>query len=432
MTDLNPCLLKYTGAGYFDIATNNGTKWEDNYFKCSDLAQANQFIESNKHINCYNSIASFKTPQKNKYNVLTAFLHYADIDSHIVGLTKSEAKKLIKQLITHFTNDLPEPSVIIFTGRGIQLIFYLYGEIDLIKWEKTQEAIYYRVDEIIKNINVLMGAELNTDRLLDPVRVLRTPGTRNTAANCEAEIIYTSDKTYTQAELLTGYNLEYTEKGKPRPLKDLENVTAESILNATPRQLREYKSKTKGFTIETLNKARVEDFIKLISIRNRSGQLEGYRNRLINICCEIIRTTTPSANSILKHLQFINGNFERPLKDNELLQWVNLKGRKPAYYFQTATIIKLLEITEAEQLQMKTLRNRKLVNNDYNKKHREQRRDYARGHYQEIKGKANQAARSKKIELAKNLKAQGYRAETIAIILNVTRQTVYNYLNKCK
>ena len=430
MTELNPCLNKYSGAGWLALATmDRGGSWKEQYFKCTDLLNANKYIESNKQQNCYNSIASFNTPKRNKLNIETPFQHYADIDSHLIELTKNGAVEFIKELEPAFNKEIPEPTTIIYTGRGFQMLFNLYGEIDLIKWERTQEALFHKIDSLIANINAIMGAELKTDYLTDLTRVTRTPGTWNTAANREAEIIYNSGKIYTQSEIISGYDLNYTEKGKTRPLKELQNITADSVLNATPRQLRNFRTTVPGYTVGTLNTARIKDLLKLISLRNQAGRLEGYRNNLINICCEIIRTTTPNANSILDQLKFINEQFTKPLRDSELMAWISLKTKNPAYYFRHETIIKKLDISEQEQRQLKVIHNKQMVNKDYYTKHAEKKKAYRRNRYKDTKDR-NQAARSDKIQLAQELKAQGYKAETIAIILKVSKRTVYNYLTK--
>lgn len=427
---LNPCLNKYENSGgYFELSTIDQNKHKkQKFFTSGELPEANNYIEENKNrFNCYYSIATFTEKKRSQLNIDTIHLNFVDIDSHIAGLTKAEAVKFTEQLQPYFNNIIPEPSSIVYSGRGIQLLYSLYGAVDCVKWQLIQEGLFYKADSIVAKINVLMGAELETDFLKDTSRILRTPNTINLKSGYYSEIIYTSDHVYTQADLLEKYNLYSVEKGNKKPLKELLNIRAEDIEKASYKALRNYANTNRAYTVATLNTARIKDLLKLIEIRNKAGQLEGYRNKLINICCEIIRTSTTDINSILEQLTYINGHFEKPLRACELNAWASLKLKNPAYYYKHKTIITALQITPEEMEFMKVIRSKDLVNKKYYQAHRMQLTAKRNNKYKQTK-EETQAERQKKITKAKELYSQGQSITKIAVVFNVNKSTVSRWL----
>ena len=432
MKALNPCLNKYKdSSGYFVLATLDTNKhFKQMFFDSEQIQEANNYIEKTKNINCYNSIATFKEPVRSKLTIDSIHLNYIDIDSHIFGLSQKQAEEIAEDLKQYYNNTIPEPSSIIYTGRGFQMLFNLYGAVDSVKWQLIQEGLLNRLTEIVNKYNdTFIFPELNVDPIKDTTRILRTPGTKNTAAGCYSEVIYNSGRIYTQAELLENYNLYSVEKGQRKPLKDLVSIRSEDITQASIKQLRHYYNKNRAYTIATLNTARVKDLLKLISIRNKAGQLEGYRNNLINIASEIIRTTTSDINNLLEQLRDINRYFEKPLKDSELTAWASLKLKNPAYYFRHSTIIKVLNITEAEQRQLTVIHSKKLVNETYYQNNKEQVKNYYKNKYKTTK-EQTAAARSEKIAQAKKLYKKGLTMQLVATKLNVNKSTVSRWLKK--
>lgn len=427
---LNPCLLNYENSnGYFELATIDQNKHKkQKFFTSRELLEANNYIEENKNqLNCYFSAASFTEQKRSQFNIDTIHLNYADIDSHILGLTKSEAIEFIEQLKPFYNNIIPEPTTIVYTGRGFQMWYSLYGEVDCIKWQLIQEGLYHTLHKLVGDINQLVGAELHTDPLKDAARLLRAPDTKNLNSGFYSEVIYTSDQVYTQADLLEKYNLYSVEKGNKKPLKELLNIRAEDIEKASYKALRNYANTNRAYTVATLNTARIKDLLKLIEIRNKAGQLEGYRNKLINICCEIIRTSTTDINSILEQLTYINGHFEKPLRACELNAWASLKLKNPAYYYKHKTIITALQITPEEMEVMKVIRSKELVNKQYYQAHRMQLTAKRNNKYKQTK-EETQAERQKKITKAKELYSQGQSITKIAVVFNVNKSTVSRWL----
>lgn len=435
MTEYNPCLTTYTDAtGYFCIGTRTASnQWQQAFFTSDQIDAANQYIENNREKNCYRTVTTYENKYRTLYQMLTIYENSVEIDSHIFGMAEKQATELIEELQENYSNILPVPSVVTYTGGGIHMLYKLYGKVDSVKWNITQKALNIRILEIIPKLsNCFVWVEFDSHKLGSLTRV---PNTYNTAYGTYTKTIYQSDKVYTQKEIMTDYGLYTVEgrKNEKKYLKDIADLTGEDILKATRKQLNKFITYSKEYTIEKVNQYRIEDLIRLIKIRNRARWYTGYRNALINIAAEILASRTTEMNEIRQGLEYINSQFKKPIRQCEVRAWANLKLTNEAYHYPNTYIIDKLAITEAEQMQLKTIHSVKIRNKIYYNKNQDRLKAYYKAKAKEVYKPTkdrNQTARSDKIALAKELKAQGYKADTIAIILKVTRQTVYNYLNK--
>lgn len=437
MKELNPSLNKYIDVpGYFYLskATESGS-WRDTYFSSAQIQEANNYIQDNRLNNCYSSIATFYTEKKSEATVNRPLELYADIDSHIQATSIQEARDYVEKLKKHFGKAIPEPSYIVYTGRGFQLHFELKKDciIDVTKWKITQKGLVETIDKLVSEINVLLGCEFKIDDLKDFVRPLRIPETYNTKARKFSALIYESGKNYTLEEIMENYTLIYTEKKGKKTVKvnvkDFSNISGELILKASETELKKYRSKTKGYTLETLARARVRDLLTLIRIRNNKGIAEGYRNNLMNILCESLVVFMNNGNEIKAALDLFNREFLNPLSEAEVRSWIQLKSNFNTYYYKTSSIIERLQITEEEQEQMKTLIRREKVNSTYYQNNAEKLRKNRNRKYLDTKDQ-NEERRKNKIIAAQDLRKQGFSIDTIATALKISRRTVFYYLKE--
>lgn len=443
---LNPCLNRFKGQpGYFSIAIRKPES--DNleifrYFTADEILKANSYIQQNADKNnVYYNVATFKERKALTALIDTVKLHYIDIDNHINSMTPAEAREMVKAISVHFNKDIPEPSQIVYTGNGFQVLFDLTGSIDIVKWKLIQEALNLKCDEIIAGYNALLGVENNAraDKLTNANRYLRTPGTINTrdiaGTGCRyAEVIYNSGNAYTQDEIIKNYpGLTYIEKKKAHSLQDLDKLNASDILKATKTQLKEFKKYNKAYTEATLNQARLKDYITIINLRNAAGVMEGYRNNLLMLAANTIILQTTKAEEIKKMMADINSLFAKPLTGPELQKWyasnVNsiIKGRR--FYHSNGYIINLLGITEAEQKKLLTIIDRKEVNRRYYQTHQDQEKARKKADYLPQK-QLTEKCRRIDAKTCQDLKALGCSITDIARQLKLSRPTVYRYLKK--
>lgn len=130
---------------------------------------------------------------------LNAF--YVDIDCYKVGLSKNEV--LLRLEDEFFGSQIPEPTFIIDSGRGIYLVWKLRNEDKkaLPRWTAVQN---YLVDTL---------AELGADQACkDAARILRVPGSRNAKSGTTVSILEFCDLTYSIYDIAREYGI----KGKSK------------------------------------------------------------------------------------------------------------------------------------------------------------------------------------------------------------------------
>lgn len=431
---LNPSLRKYENKkGYFAL-NDKGVLSSWQYYTSGQLADADSLIKTNRERDCYNSIATFRTTHRSGDNIEVITEHYIDIDNHLSPFTKAQAVNFVEDVLKPtFDISLPEPSQIVFTGRGLQLHFFLKNADDIIKWQHTQNALLERVQAICYKSDALLEANgLEIDRACkDAARVLRTVGTRNSKSGTYAELIYSTRAAYTQDEIIGNYNLTWTTekgryKGKKHNLSDLKGLSKNQVLKASQKELKKFKPYSRLYSKETLNQERKSDLVRLITQRNIKGINEGYRNNLISIYVQLARETVNDAAALVDTVLELNNYFNSPLGENEIIAWCRSAFAKQLY-FTNKYIIEKLGISIEEQEQLVTIISRPVKNARYYGKNREKVLSRANDRYRPTKT-VNTMKRNTNKATARQLKEQGETVTAIAEKLNLSRKQVTRYL----
>lgn len=370
-TSLNVYAQDNTNKDNFLILYNAiNDKFIKHSFKCDELIEANEHINTHRNMDSYTSIASFSAPKNNENFIVNIYEHCIDLDQHqsIINLNVSQAKDFVNLLEPYFNKEMPQPSYIVYTGRGIHIHIRLLAANDKAKWRKTQIYLMERIDKILAEIS-----KTHTDYLLaleidkqckNPNRVYRTAETLNTKANEYSKVIYSSTAQYTQDEICNSFNLSHTiqkgiNKGKIDYLSDLVGINQDTALASTQRQIKEFKPIQRGYTAITLADKRISDLYTYIAIQNKKGNNEGYRNTLISIAAPIFALLyEDNKEDIMQNLMLLNNEFNEPLNERELNAWLLSWLSKPKteqHQFKTKTIINMLNISLEEQEQMKAL-----------------------------------------------------------------------------
>jgi DNA-binding CsgD family transcriptional regulator len=432
---LNESLEKFCGAGgYTCLSIFNediGVDWKDNFFK--SVYETNGFINENKNINnCYLSIATYTKPWRTEENIDIIMAHYIDIDNHISPFSLKDAKQFeLLFLRGLYESVIPTPSQVLYTGRGLQLIFNLKGARDIPKFKQTQralnETLQKQLNEDKNNVLLDIGNGLKIDNLTD-VRVLRVANTINTKSGTYSQVIFKSNAIYTQDEIIKRYGwLEYvtgTKKKEKHQLKELIGANSKEILKYSDNEIKSLKPYNKLYTFETISLFRRKDLKKLIELRNAKGYTQGYRNKLIKIAVQLIREYVTDTKELYRNLQGFNFEFKEPLKDNEIIAWCN-SAIKKQIYFRTETIIKELDITEEEQEHLSVIVSHKIRNKRYSNKHKEEYRQKRNERYKPVK-MANKKKKQKRNKKVLSLIKKGVTYEQIGLNLGITTRTIIN------
>lgn len=465
-----------TNGGYASYSlgslTNDGRKkWRDNL--TDSVEQLNIYRADNRmDCNNYLSVSTFKNGKtRSEWNVKEVKRLYVDMDAHDNPINLDEAKLLSDYVLDNWFDgcDLPEPSYIIFSGRGLQVLFTLDGCTNVTEWKPYQNALLNSCQKLLEELKhhslseasiVADEHNVSIDMLKDAARVMRVPDTKNQKVNVDTELLYENEANeYTLNELNTTFtafsddNLPTIEekktkkkvksdKGKKKKTKsepterdvDMSRIDMDGKQVVDPNFLK---------IIESTIKPRLYDLETLIRLRNEAGVNGGYRNNLIAIYIPTLVSCGYKNEDVVKEAHRVNSLFNKPLKKAEVNDWlnscltkkevVNLGGEKSVmrvyYRFYTNTIIEKLQITPEEQESMKVLCDEKLKR----KRNREKNKDKQNANRREVYAQKTADKRKAKEERNKRiheLSADGLSARQIAKQLGVNASTVSRVLNK--
>lgn len=437
MQELNPSLQRYKGVeGFICLSFCNeeiGYNWNDIYTK--DLNEANNIISEQANINnCYVNVATYKSERHNQENVHTITAHYLDIDNHLSPFSLDQAKQFERAFLKPlYDNVIPTPSQILYTGRGLQILFNLKQAHNIPKYKQTQLALCQTLQKELEKVNVLLNVSssfkncnLSVDQLID-TRALRVAKTINTKARKQSVVIFQSNYIYTQDNIISNFsNLEYvTGKGKTKQthvLSEIKGANDEEILKLSDSKLKEFKPYNKLFTADTINLYRRKDLQTLIELRNAKNYLEGYRNTLIRIYVQLCKEYVTNYNELINQVQTFNTYFKQPLKDSEIINWCKCSITKQIH-FTNAYIVQALNITKEEQKELKVLLSYKERMARYYQKHQEEHKEKRKQRYKGVKEAHSKQKEERNTNIV-NLLNEGYNYTQIALKLDISKKTI--------
>ena len=352
---------------------------------------------------------TFNSPIKREREYLWQ-LHrfYIDID-HKAGtepIDPFEVVGAVEQLVEE--KKIPQPTEYINSGIGI----HIYWDIKdchimlLDLWEKIENYLFNIIKGLEKNIK---NISVDT-RVKDPTRLLRLPGTINSKNNskCYSMLKNESNK----------YNIFDLKKAYIKPKKQYKQNKGKISYLPTKN-------------LYTLNMSRIEDFKRIVSLRN--GEVVGYRNTLIMLYSYHYRLINEvTAEELIKVTKEFNKSFKEPYKAKELISVCRSVNRtvkhfqednNKGYKFTNRYIINALDLEEREQRELVTIISTRVKYDRKNKKRNEARRNE--------KGlTSRQQGKKDRINSILELKQQGYNQSKIAEKLGITRQAVSKLLKE--
>ncbi|MGL4741847.1 MAG: hypothetical protein ACRC41_13720 [Sarcina sp.] len=409
--------------GFITAALKDETGFSQWHYNLENLSGAVEQVHRQK-TDSYISINSFYIPVRNTNNIRRINALYLDIDNHSRIITAEMVQALIKHLKKYYyKKNIPEPTITVFTGRGIQLLFLLE---DLPKqalkyWQNIENELAKRLKKL--NFN---GFELD-ESCTDVTRVFRLPGTINTKSKAYAEIIEINDNVYRLDELKKEY-FKYVPKTTRKRKARVLNITAGQ----------------KGLNIHELHWKRREDIERLQNIRN--GECNGYRELMCFLYRYYACLVENNGDEALDRMLKFNQKFSEPLPLHEVIKATesaekaykayieSLKNNKgditvfengefklKGYNYTNASLIKLLKITEEEQKEL-------LILISVKEKYRRNniRRNNIRRNNDGLTGREQQ--KQDIIKAIKTLKVQGVKQVEIAKKLKINKATVSKYL----
>lgn len=336
----------HSGAdGYITLAKKiNGTFVQRNY-KPEQLAEQ---LSNYMGEDIYYSQNTFYRPQRRIENIRQLRSLYVDIDCQNLGLNPEWVMGKLE--LEYFRQNIPEPNLAVFSGRGLVLIWMIepvpYRALPL--WNAVQN---YLLDQL-KDIG-------GDPKAIDAARIFRIAGSINSKNGAEVRVEYRHQYKYALRDIQFDY------------LPELEPPKEKKAKRGRKKKI------VKLFNIYSLYHARILDITKLIELRNYD--VTGYRETICFLyrywmCC--FCNDTEEAYRQTKEL---NDTFTNPLPENELRMATksaekayNAKSDKTAnemaikrgypgagYNISNAKLIKWLDLTQDEMVHMLTIINPK-------------------------------------------------------------------------
>lgn len=450
---------------------NDRKEWSNNL--TDSLEQLNIYRADNRmDWNNYLSVSTFRRCSRRcESNVKEVKRLYVDMDAHDNPINFNEAKLLADYMLDNWFDgeELPEPNYIIFSGRGLQVLFTLNGCENVPEWKQYQTALLKTCQTLLEQLkhhslseagDVALEHNVEIDVLKDASRVMRVPDTKNQKVNVDTELLYENEANeYTLNELnttFTAFNddnlptIEEKKKTKKKVKSDkgkkkkAKSEPSERDVDMSRIDMADKQCVDPNFLkiIENTIKPRLFDLETLIRLRNEAGLDGGYRNNLISIYIPTLVSCGYKNEDVVKEAHHINSLFNKPLKQAEVNDWLNsclkkkevvsLDGKKGVsrvyYRFYTNTIIDKLQITKDEQESMHVLCSEALKK----KRSREKQKDVQNANRREVYKEKTADKRKAKEERNKRiheLSSDGMSVRQIAKTIGVSVGTVSKVLN---
>lgn len=352
-----------TADGFITIAkkTQNG-RFQQYHYKPEQLAE---HLSKWLGEDVFFSQNTFYKPLRRIETIRQLRTLYIDLDCYNLDFPADWV--LGKLELESFNEELPEPNLVIFSGRGLVLIWLIdpvpYKALPL--WQAVQNYFLDKLSDL--------GAD---SKSIDAPRIFRMAGSVNTKNGAQVDVEYRHDYRYTLRDIQDEYLPE---------LKPYVHPERKAKRGRPPKV-------AQLFNIYRLHCTRLKDLVTLVRLRD--GAVANYREIILFLyrywsCCVL-----KDKEEALKHTLDFNEEFAKPLSEREVITatrsaekaWdaknneeantiAKLKGFPGAgYNISNEKLIKWLDITEEEQRELDTI----IGTHEYNRRKRIRDRQYKR------------------------------------------------------
>jgi hypothetical protein len=337
--------FQHDGAdGFITLAKKENGKFIQRHYRPEQLAEQ---LTNYMGEDIYYSQNTFYKPQRRIENIRQLRNLYIDLDCYLFNYDPDFVVRKLE--LEYFKQSIPEPNLIIFSGRGVVLVWLIepvpYKALPL--WNAVQQYLLEQLKDV--------GGD---PKASDAARVFRLAGSINSKNGAEVHVEYRHGYRYALRDIQYDYLPELTPKPKTERKKPGRR-----------------KKVVQLFNIYSLNHARILDITKLVELRNY--QVTGYREVICFLyrywmCC-FCNDTEEAYRQTLE----LNNTFTYPLPERELKSATRsaekayeARSNKEAneraikrgypgagYNISNAKLIRWLDITQEEMEHMKTIFN---------------------------------------------------------------------------
>ena len=423
-------------AGYFSLLVDRHGRKLQNSYRLTDMADILPRVD--RQSDSWMSQGEFKQPNRRCVNLARMGLLFADLDTYKTEWGRVRTPDQLAGGVLHFCDEegLPRPSLMVFSGRGIQAKWLLSDPVPaaaLPRWNACQK---YLIDRLLP-----LGADKAAK---DASRVLRLVDTVNTKSGL---VVYCVDQQTDIDGKPVRYSFDYmAEHLLPFSREEMaERQKAQAEVRTKrkaawdARVLRGGKtSNLKGYSPRQLSWDRMNDLRMLNELRG--GCDEGSRMLMLHWQINFMllsgaanpATMFAEAAELAKQLH-AGWNYRSAelstiyskAKQFARGEKVMFAGREyPALYTpRNDTLINLFSITDDEQRKLRTIISKDMARERDRDRHIARRREAGM-----IERVAYEQAATAKREQAIALKLQGMSVRAIAAIMGVSVGAVAGYI----
>ena len=303
---------------------------------------------------------------------------YLDLDCYKIGLTQEQVLAELED--TCFGHNIPVPTFVIDSGRGLYLIWKISEDRNALpRWTSVMNYLF----EQCKDWNA-------DPQALDAARILRVPYSVNAKNGKTVRIMRFNDVRYTLHELIKEYDIKAqnrSQKPKNEPtypygqatekqrrvaqwqaaefgldLPDFENYEETfEFIRANSRQERPARRSNilifaKSKSLNNALEGRVNDLFKLFSMRRGEDCSREYA---LFLCRLWTAERTNDFDYALELTQALNRSFDKPFDERYVATRTKsaetILRRGKTYQYGVAKLIKVLGIREEEQKELEYL-----------------------------------------------------------------------------
>lgn len=423
------------GPAFFSVLYQDGATKKQQSFRTRDMAQVMRLMPKDR--DTWISQAQFVAPTRRAVHMESVSLLFVDIDCYKLGLSPAQAEGLL--LLYCNENGFPPPSLIVRSGRGIQVKWLLDKPLPgqaLPRWNAAQRELVARFENI------------GGDRAAcDISRVLRASNTVNTKSG---EVVHVSWANWSRPGETETYGFDYL-------CEFLLPFTREQIA-----QMREERAQAKAarraalkivegggnptwlhrFNWRQLAWDRTGDMRTLHRIRQ--GNVAGASMPMLFWTVNFLLQSGATNSNQMWHeadalcREFGFGQFNRKselstlyakAKEHEAGKTVTYNGKTygALYRVKNSTLIDLFQITDDEQRQLRTIISEDEAKARHRKREEKRRREAGAVTREQYLSAVGADVEQKRVS-ARLMRATGMTQRAIAAELGVTDRTVRNWL----
>ena len=342
--------LKPGTVGYFSLLVKTPDRMRQDSFPMRQIADVIMYVD--KRRDTYITPNQYIRKNRRLVNLWQLNTLFTDADTYkIEDLCGLSPEQLAFICLDRCSDErIPIPSLILFTGRGLQVKWILDKPIPrqaLPRWNAVQRVITNKLRGI--------GADQNS---IDGSRVLRLDHTVNTKTQEITRVVWPerldSPITY-DFELLCNEILPYPRRDNPPRF----NLVNQSRFNLRYNRGYNHGSAPAIFTAQSLNWLRLEDIRRLVYLRGWThGNPDGMRDPFIYFGA-IFASWVSSGNALFWESESLGREFAPHWSKDKLLNKIGSyfrmveTGRR--YRLTNNRLLEVLQITPEEERQLRTI-----------------------------------------------------------------------------